>query len=127
MPTRAKQSRVGRKVSRKAAKPPRRNAVLLEMIKQYRQKRAVGAKFYGQADTILETLVKKMTPGKLVPLDGGVFACLTDLSAGGLKWFKPLYVSRYELQIVDSDGKPTRLRDRSRTAKPAAHGSRRFF
>lgn len=108
-----------------AAKKP--VTALVELISLYRKKRAIGAKFYGQADELLQAIAKRLRPGRRVPLVGGVFAVLTDpFEAGGGKAFKPVYLSRYELQIVDADGRETRLRDRNR-AKPAAKGKRRFY
>lgn len=129
MPTRAKPR--SKRVTRKAAKTPRRKAVLAELVELYRQKRAVGRKFYVAAGELLEAIVKRMRPGRRVPLDGGVYGVLVDKFAESNQSFKSVYVQRYELQIVDADGKEVRLRDRKRArgrkAKPQGHGTRKFF
>lgn len=84
---------------------------LVDLIKLQRQKRAIGAKFYQQADELLSEILTLTKPGKRIPMGNGLFAVVVDAFADGGRAFKPVFMQRYELQIVDVDGKQTRIRD----------------
>lgn len=87
---------------------------LLDLIKKYRQKLAIGASCYQAADELLQEIMAKAKVGKRVPIGDGLYAVVVDLFEESDKYFKPIAVKRYELQIQDVSGKAVRMRDRKK-------------
>ena len=90
---------------------------LRDLIKQYRQKLAIGVACYQKADELLAQIQAKCPPGKRIPLGDGLYAVIVDLFAETDKVFKPMACKRFELQIQDAGGRVVRMRDRKKTAK----------
>lgn len=114
MPKRAARDS-GRPASR--SRPSKPSAKLIALIKAQRQKRAIGAKMYAAADELLQEIMQQVKPERKVPLGNGLFAVVHDVFADGGRAFKPVFMQRYELQIVDGDGKQTRMRDAAKKGR----------
>lgn len=84
------------------------------LIKQYRQKLAIGAACYGAADELLTEIRKHLKANRRFPLGDGLYAVLVDLFEDQDKVFKPVAIKRWELQIQDANGSVVRMRDRKR-------------
>lgn len=93
---------------------PTRREALLDLIKQYRQKTAIAAACWQKADDMLAQIQAKCPPGKRVPIGDGLYAVIVDLFADADKYFKPVAVKRYDLQIQDASGRVVRMRDRKK-------------
>jgi len=122
MPTRAK----------RAGPKTRRAPATVKLVKDYRQKMAIGRRYYQQAGDLLDELLDKVQPGDLIALGDGLFGRVKDLFGDTNKAFKVQAVPRYELEIVDAAGKVVRLRDRrtkakKKTAKKKAQKDKRLF
>ena len=111
MPKRATPSRKQKDVFRKRQTPSEKR---LDLIKQYRQRMAIGAKCYAQADDLLNELLAKLKPGKRVKIGDGLWAVVIDRFADSNKVWQPVGVRRFELQLQDAAGQPVRMRDRKR-------------
>lgn len=116
MPKRAIQQRRKPKTAAPKKKPTPRET-LLELIAEYRQKSAIGAKYYAQADQLLTQIKAKMKPGRRLSMGDGLYAVLIDLFDETDLVFKPTAMKRYELQLQDSSGRVVRMRDRQRRSK----------
>lgn len=90
---------------------------LLDQIKAYRQKVAIAGACYQKADEMLAEIAAKCPPGKRIPVGDGLYAVIVDLFAETDKYFKPVAVKRYELQIQDSTGRAVRMRDRKKAKR----------
>ena len=101
-----------------APKAKTEKQTVLDLIKAYRQKAAIGAKFYGQADELLEAIRRRLKVGRRLKIGDGMYAVLFDRFEESDKVWQPVALKRYELQIQDAAGKLVRLRDRK-------HGSQR--
>lgn len=91
-----------------------RREALLELVKKYRQKLAIGAACYQAADALLSEIMAKTKVGKRVPIGDGLYAVVVDLFQDADKYFKPIAVKRYELQVQDASGRVVRMRDRKK-------------
>lgn len=113
MPARAKRSRT-----------TRAPAKLVRLIREQRQKLAIGSRYYDAANKILDQLILVWKCDRPVPIGNGQTAVLVDQFADTNKIFKPQAVVRYVLEVRDADGKLTRLRDakkkKGKAAKAAA-------
>lgn len=106
MPARAKRSRT-----------TRAPAKLVRLIREQRQKLAIGSRYYDAANKILDQLIPVWKCDRPVPIGNGQTAVLVDQFADTNKIFKPQAVVRYVLEVRDADGKLTRLRDGKKKAK----------
>jgi hypothetical protein len=111
-----------KKTATKAATPRqlRASPKTAALIAAYRQKLAIGGRYYEQAGQIMDELLAILPPGKPVGIGDGLRAEMVDLFASTNKIFKPQACMRFELRIIDAAGKPVRLRDKKRTAKKKA-------
>lgn len=85
---------------------------LLGLIKQYRQKLAIGSSCYQAADGLLAEIRDRLKVNRKFPLGDGLYAVLVDLFEDQDKVFKPVAMKRWELQIQDANGSVVRMRDR---------------
>jgi prolyl-tRNA synthetase len=94
------------------------------MIRDQRQKLAIGSRYYEAANAILDQLILVWKCDRPVPIGNGQTAVLVDQFADTNKIFKPQAIVRYVLEVRDADGKLTRLRDakkkKAKAAKAAA-------
>ena len=90
---------------------------LRDLIKSYRQKAAIGAKYYAQADAILDEIKERLAVNKRLPMGEGLFAVLVDRFGEEDKIWQPVAMKRFELQIQDATGKAVRMRDTKRGRK----------
>jgi len=95
----------------------RRAPAIVKLVKDCRQKMAIGARYYQSADELLDELRTKVKPDERINLGNGQFGVVVDLFADANKYFKPQAVKRFELRIVDAAGKVVRLRDRKKRKK----------
>jgi len=116
MPTRATAKKQQKDLFEKKQTPREKRIAL---VKAYRQKLAIGAKFYAQADELLEQILAKMKPGTRVKIGDGLWAVVVDRFEDGNKVWQPVATKRFELQIQDASGKAVRMRDSRRKKKAA--------
>lgn len=88
--------------------------VLLDLIKQYRQKIAIGSACYQKADELMGEIRDRLKVNRRFPVGDGLYAVLVDLFEETDKVFKPVAMKRWELQIQDANGSVVRMRDRKR-------------
>jgi hypothetical protein len=112
MPRRASPAR--KELCPSAPKKSTAKQTVLELVKKHRQKLAIGAACYKAADELLTQIMAKSKAGKRVRMGDGLYAVVVDLFEAQDKYFKPIAVKRYELQIQDATGKAVRMRDRGR-------------
>lgn len=106
MPTRAKPSA--------AKKPPSEKETVVDLVKRYRQKSAIGAKFYAQADEVLQQIIRRLKVNRRLRVGDGLYAVLVDRFDEENKVWQPVAMKRFELQIQDRAGKLVRMRDRKK-------------
>ncbi len=117
MPKRALPTR--QKALSTPAKRPTEKETVLDLVKRYRQKAAIGAKFYAQADELLAQVMRRLKVGRRLRMGDGLYAVIVDRFEDENKVWQPVAMKRYELQIQDQAGKLVRMRDR-KAAKKAA-------
>jgi hypothetical protein len=116
MPTRATQPAVSKPRPRK----PSGLEVLRDLVRQYRQKLAIGQKYYGQADALLDEIRSRLAVNKRLAIGDALYAVLVDRFEDQDKVFQPVAMKRFELQIQDSSGKAVRMRDAKKQRRKAA-------
>lgn len=102
------------KPSAKSSSKPSPKQDLQDLVRAYRQKLAVGQKYYQQADAFLDEIRTRLACNKRLPMGEGLYAVLVDRFEDVDKVFQPVAMKRFELQIQDSTGKAVRMRDGKR-------------
>ncbi len=105
MPTRAKSA---------AKKRSSEKETVIDLVKRYRQKAAIGAKFYAQADELLQAITRRLKVNRRLRVGDGLYAVLVDRFGEEDKIWQPVAMKRFELQIQDRAGKLVRMRDRKK-------------
>lgn len=124
-----RESRVESK-NKSEGKVPRRPSgkeAVLDLVKQYRQKLAIGMKYYAQADGLMVEIRDRLAVNKRLPIGDGMYAVLVDRFGEDDKIWQPVAMKRFELQIQDSTGKAVRMRDAKKLGKkPSKSKNSRF-